>query len=82
MSARPTRAALHRLIGIDTRITVAIAELSMGARLFPAELEAIGITDIGEIVARLEANLSKIRTRTGAMFTEVYPQQPGAEVEP
>ncbi len=76
---RPTRANLHRLIGVDTRITVAAAELAVGAGMCPAELTALGITDLGEIVARLEAHLVTIRARTGLMFVESYPQQPGAE---
>jgi hypothetical protein len=74
---RPTRVDLHRLIGVDTRITVAAAELAVGAGMCPAELTALGITDLGEIVARLKAHLVTIRARTSTMFDEPYPQQPG-----
>jgi hypothetical protein len=73
----PTRADLHRLVAIDTRITVAIAELTMAARLSPADLAALGITDLDEIVVRLEAHLATIRARTSTMFVDPYPQQPG-----
>lgn len=73
---RPTRADLHRLVAVDTRITVAIAELSVGARISPADLAALGITDLGEIVSRLEAHLATIRARVSTMFAEPYPQQP------
>lgn len=79
MSARkPTRAALHRLIGIDTRITVAIAELTVGARLDPAALADLGI-DLAPTIAALDAHLEKIRAHARAMFAEPYPQQPGEE---
>jgi hypothetical protein len=72
----PTRAALHRLIGVDTRIVCAIAELAVGARDGARDLADLGITDIAEIIARLEAHLVTIRARTQAIFPEVYPQQP------
>jgi hypothetical protein len=73
---RPTRADLHRLVAVDTRITVAIAELSVGARISPADLASLGITDLGEIVSRLEAHLATIRARVSTMFENPYPQQP------
>jgi hypothetical protein len=76
-----TRADPHRLVAVDTRITVAAAELAVGAGMCPSELAALGITDLGEIVARLEAHLVTIRARTKAMFAEPYPQQPGLEIE-
>lgn len=73
---RPTRADMHRLVAVDTRITVAIAELSVGAKLAPGDLAALGITDLGEIMARLEAHLATIRARVSSMFSDPYPQQP------
>lgn len=73
---RPTRADLHRLVAVDTRITVAIAELSVGARISPADLASLGITDLGEIMARLDAHLATIRARVSMMFVDPYPQQP------
>jgi hypothetical protein len=79
VSRKPTRAALHRLIGVDTRLTVACAEISVGAKICPEDLVEMGITDLGEIVARLEAHLVTIRARTTSMFTQPYPQQPGVE---
>lgn len=78
MNKRPTRAALHRLIGVDTRITVAIAELSVGARVCPSALAELGVSDLGEIIARLEAHLVTIRAHTKSMFEQPYPQQPEA----
>ncbi len=76
---KATRAAMHRLIEVDTRITVAIAELSVGRKVCPEDLVILGIADLGEIIARLEAHLVTIRARTGSMFREMYPQQPGGE---
>jgi hypothetical protein len=76
---KPTRAALHRLIAVDTRITVAIAELRVAFIQDPAELVAIEAGDLMEIVDRLEEHLVKIRARTASMFVEMYPVQPGAE---
>jgi hypothetical protein len=73
----PTRADLHRLVAVDTRITVAIAELSVGSHIGQGDLADLGITDLNEIVDRLETHLATIRARTSAMFAEPYPQQPG-----
>lgn len=72
---KPTRAALHRLIGVDTRISVAIAELRVGARDGAQELAALGI-DLQPTIHALELLLSPIREKTRSMFDETYPQQP------
>lgn len=77
MTRKPTRAALHRLIGVDTRITVALAELTVGARLDPAALADLGI-DLAPTIAALDESLRIIREHTRSMFDEPYPQQPGA----
>lgn len=77
MSRKPTRAALHRLIGVDTRIHVAIAELTVGARDGAAALADLGI-DLAPKIDALAADLAKIRERVRSMFDETYPQQPGA----
>lgn len=77
MTRKPTRAALHRLIGVDTRITVAIAELACGARDGGRDLAELGLQLAPEIEA-LEAKLATIRARTLAMFDEPYPVQPEA----
>jgi hypothetical protein len=76
---KPSRAALHRLIGADTRITVAMAELMVCADVYRSDVDAIQISDIEEIIGRLSKHLETIRARTSAMFLEMYPQQPGAE---
>lgn len=77
MSRKPTRAALHRLIGVDTRIHVAIAELTVGARVDPRALETLGV-DLAPKIEALAADLAKIRERERTMFDEPYPQQPGS----
>lgn len=77
MIAAPTRAALHRLIGVDTRITVAIAELACGARDGGRSLVELGV-DLAPKIAALEADLEIIRAKTRSMFPETYPQQPEA----
>lgn len=74
---RVNRAALHRLIAVDTRIQVAVAELTVGAAVDPRALDLLGISDLGEIIAKLESHLVTIRTRMRAMFAEAYPRQPG-----
>lgn len=79
MKRKPTRAALHRLIGVDTRITVAIAELTVGARLDPATLADLGI-DLAPMIAALDDHLKTIRAHVLTMFDEPYPQQPGAPI--
>lgn len=73
---RVNRAALHRLIAVDTRIQVAIAELTVGSRVDPGALAGLGISDLGEIIAKLEAHLVTIRARALEMFPVTYPQQP------
>lgn len=78
MSRRPTRAALHRLISIDTCISMARTELSIGTKVDPRALADLGITDLPEIIARLEAHLKTIRAHARSMFDEQYPQQPGS----
>jgi hypothetical protein len=72
---KPTRAALHRLVGVDTRITVAIAELTVGARLDPRALAELGV-DLAPKIAALDADLAKIRAHARSMFAEPYPKQP------
>lgn len=71
---KPTRAALHRLIGTDTRIAVAIAELTCGARDGAAALADLGI-DLAPKIEALAADLATIRARVRSMFAETYPQQ-------
>lgn len=75
MNRKPTRAALHRLIGVDTRITCAIAELTVGARDGARALAGLGI-DLARTIELLECHLKTIRARTRSMFAETYPQQP------
>lgn len=75
MSRKPTRAALHRLIGVDTRIHVAIAELTVGARDGAAALAELGI-DLAPVLAELEGHLVRMRAHARAMFEETYPVQP------
>lgn len=77
MTRKPTRAALHRLIGVDTRVTVAIAELTVGARDGARALVELGI-DLAPKIEALAADLAKIRAHARSMFPEVYPQQPQA----
>lgn len=77
MSAAPTRAELHRLIGVDTRITVAIAELTCGARDGGRALAELGV-DLHEAIGLLEGHLVSIRARTRSMFDEMYPKHPEA----
>lgn len=77
MTAAPTRAAFHRLIGVDTRISIAAAELSCAARDGGRALVELGV-DLAPMVAALEANLETIRARARSMFDEPYPQQPEA----
>lgn len=73
MTGKPTRAALHRLIGVDTRITVAIAELACAARDGGRDL-----VDLAPTIAALESHLATIRAHMLSMFAEPYPQQPEA----
>lgn len=77
LKRKPTRAALHRLIGVDTRIHVAICELTVGARDGKRDLAELGI-DLAPTIAALEQHLAEIRARTRSMFAETYPQQPEA----
>jgi hypothetical protein len=63
------------MIAIDTRITVAIAELQV-AMQDSVGMADLGITDLPDVIAGLEAHLVKIRERTGSMFAEAYPVQP------
>lgn len=75
MTRKPTRAALHRLIGVDTRIHVAIAELTVGARDGARALAELGI-DLAPTIAALDEHLKTIRAHARSMFDEKYPQQP------
>lgn len=78
MSARkPTRAALHRLISIDTDISQAECNLSIAMKKDPKALAELGITDLGEIRERLSAHLKTIRAHARSMFAETYPQNGG-----
>lgn len=74
---KPTRAELHRLLQVDTRIHVAIAELAVGSRVDRRALESVGI-DLAARVATLETDLAKLRAHIASMFRETYPQQPEA----
>lgn len=76
MSATPTRAAFHRLLGIDTRISIAAAELACAARDGGPALMELGV-DLAPMVAALEAHLEAIRARARSMFAEPYPQETG-----
>lgn len=76
MKRKPTRAALHRLIALDTRIHVAIAELTVGARDGKGELADLGI-NLAPTIAALESQLQTIRAHARSMFDDQYPQQPG-----
>jgi hypothetical protein len=63
------------MIAIDTRITVAIAELQVAVQ-DTRGMSDLGITDLPDVITGLEAHLVRIRERTGAMFAEAYPVQP------
>lgn len=78
MPRKPTRAALHRLIEIDTRIGSADCQLTVAQRIDPRALKDLGIADLPEICARLAAHLQTIRAHARSMFDETYPQQPGS----
>lgn len=75
MSRKPTRAALHRLIGADTDLFVARATLSVAQKRYGKALAEIGIADLPELCARLDAHLATIRAKARSMFDEPYPQQ-------
>lgn len=75
MKRKPTRAALHRLIGVDTDIMLAASHLRMAVRQDPRALGDLGI-DLAPMAAELERHLETIRERARAMFAETYPQQP------
>ena len=76
MTRKPTRAALHRLISIDTEIHLAECSLSIAQKKDPKALAELGITDLPEICARLEAHMKTIRAHARSMFDETYPVQP------
>ena len=78
MKRKPTRAALHRLIEIDTRIGSAECQLTIAQRIDPRALRELGIADLPELCARLTAHLETLRDHMLTMFDEPYPQQPGA----
>lgn len=78
MRRKPTRAALHRLLSVDTDLHQAECNLSIAMKKDPKALAELGITDLGEIRARLQAHLETIRAHARSMFPEVYPQQPEA----
>lgn len=76
MTRKPTRAALHRLIEIDTRICSAECQLAIAQRIDPRALKELGINDLPELCAKLTAHLETIRAHARSMFDETYPQQP------
>jgi len=69
-------AAFHRAVGIDTRISVAIAELTVGSRIDPRLAARIGI-DLAPLIATLERHLDTLRAELHRMTADPYPQQPG-----
>jgi len=69
-------AAFHRAVGLDTRISVAIAELTVGMRIDPKLASRLGI-DLALVIATLEANLETLRAELHRMMPEPYLQQPG-----
>lgn len=70
-------AAFHRAVALDTRISVAIAELHVGARVDPALTARLGI-DLEPVIATLTNHLDTLRAELRRMTSEPYPQQPGA----
>lgn len=77
LAKRTSRAAFHRAVAVDTRICVAIAELTVGMRTDRALLERLGIAaDLEHSVAALQRNLDTIRAELRRMIDDPYPQQP------
>lgn len=71
-------AAFHRAVSVDTRVSVAIAEIRVGMRLDPALLERLGIEgELLAVVATLEQHLQLIREELRRLTDDPYPQQPG-----
>jgi hypothetical protein len=71
-------AAFHRAVALDTRISVAIAELRIGSRIDPELARRLGI-DLDPIIATLERHLDTLRAELHRMMPNPYPQQPGEE---
>lgn len=69
-------AAFHRAVALDTRISVAIAELSVGMRIDPRLAARFGI-DLAPVVATLKLHLETLRAELHRMTDDPYPQQPG-----
>jgi len=69
-------AAFHRAVGLDTRISVAIAELKVGSRIDPKLAARLGI-ELAPVVATLEHHLETLRAELNRMTDDPYPQQPG-----
>ena len=70
----------HRIQPIDTRISVAIAELTVGSRIDPKLAARLGI-DLAPVIATLEGHLETLRAELHRMMPEPYPQHPGAGPE-
>lgn len=68
-------AAFHRAVGLDTRISVAIAELKVGSRLDPKLAARLGI-DLAPVIATLAAHLETLRAELRRMTNDPYPQLP------
>lgn len=71
-------AAFHRAVALDTRISVAISELTVGSRIDRKLAARLGI-DLAPVIATLEHHLETLRTELHRMTDDPYPQQPGGE---
>lgn len=72
-------AAFHRAVALDTRISVAIAELTVGSRIDRKLQARLGI-DLAPVIATLEHHLETLRAELHRMTDDPYPQQPGLRV--
>lgn len=71
-------AAFHRAVALDTRISVAVAELSVGMLIDPRLCARLGIgAELDQVVATLQRNLDTLRAELRRMTDDPYPQQPG-----
>ncbi len=70
--------AFHRAVALDTRISVALSELSVGMRIDPRLAARLGIdAELDQVVATLRRHLDTIRAELNRMTDDPYPQQPG-----
>lgn len=68
-------AAFNRAVALDTRISVAIAELRVGSRIDRMLAARLGI-DLAPIIATLEVHLETLRAELRRMTDDPCPSQP------